>query len=307
MGLSRDESIAACAIAGFGATLVAWARWREAADRARFADMTHRQPPAETLAALSKHRWLALRHRLVKNVVAPRTLERSFDAIRAAFAPQQVDYTNSAYGLNHWALSCFMEYTNGVAANAVNLEVGAPLRGVCEHILRECDAAFLTWYAELHPVPRGARRKLHRMQSFVTRYRPNPDETHLPRHIDGANVSGSLVLGLPTFDAFGGGGLTVWDGDREREIFEYPVGVGEGAMLDSAVWHQSNPITSGERWVIVIFYQVADTRDDGSPVGRKDATGKRGKGGAGGAAEGASAEERASAVRTAATRHAIAT
>ena len=27
-------------------------------------------------------------------------------------------------------------------------------------------------------------------------------------------------------------------------------------MLDSRVWHQSNAITHGERWVIVIFYEV---------------------------------------------------
>ena len=54
----------------------------------------------------------------------------------------------------------------------------------------------------------------------MTRYRPNPDETHLPRHIDGANVDGSLVLGLPTYSAFGeSGGVTVWDGENDVETF----------------------------------------------------------------------------------------
>ena len=89
---------------------------------------------------------------------------------------------------DHWKLSCFMEYSNGVAAGRIDLAKGAPMLAACAGILGECDAAFLRWYATLHPVPRGAARALTRLQSFVTRYRPNPDETHLPRHIDGANV-----------------------------------------------------------------------------------------------------------------------
>ena len=37
------------------------------------------------------------------------------------FAPQQVDYSNTAYGKDHWKLSCFMQYTNGVAAGGRGL------------------------------------------------------------------------------------------------------------------------------------------------------------------------------------------
>ena len=62
------------------------------------------------------------------------------------------------------------------------------------------------------PVAVGATRTLSRLQSFVTRYTSTPDETHLPRHIDGAAVDGSLVLGLPTYKRFTGGGLTVSTG-----------------------------------------------------------------------------------------------
>eukprot|EP00965_Chrysotila_dentata_P196099 6177383-Pleurochrysis_carterae.AAC.2 len=127
---------------------------------------------------------------------------------------------------------------------------------VCCDVLRECDDIFLRWYEQSHPCPKTATRSLTRLQSFVTRYTPKPEETHLPRHIDGANVDGSLVLGLPTHEAFEGGGLTVWDGDGESEVFRYPVGVGDVCLLDSRVWHQSNPVLSGERWVIVIFYQA---------------------------------------------------
>lgn len=186
-----------------------------------------------------------------------------------------MDYSNTAYGKDHWKLSCFMEYSNGVAAGRIDLAKGAPMLAACAGILGECDAAFLRWYATLHPVPRGAERALTRLQSFVTRYRPNPDETHLPRHIDGANVDGSLVLSLPTYEAFEGGGLTVWDGDGEREVFEYPLAAGDAAMLDSRVWHQSNPITAGERWVIVVFYQVRDS--GGAAAAKPAAAGARAK------------------------------
>ena len=100
----------------------------------------------------------------------------------------------------------------------------------------------------------------------MTRYRPSPDETHLPRHIDGANIDGSLVLGLPTYSAFGdSGGLTVWDGENEAEEFVYPVASGDVCLLDTRVWHQSNPIAAGERWVLVIFYEVRTTKPDGTP------------------------------------------
>ena len=210
----------------------------------------------QTRANLDRHRWLPLRHAIIHDVAISK-LEACFDEIRAAFSPQQVDYKNTAYGKNHWNLSCFMEYTNGVASKGIDLDKGVPLMGVCAEVLAECDEVFLKWYDSVHPRLSSTKRTLHRMQSFVTRYRPSPDETHLPRHIDGANVDGSLVLGLPTYDAFDdSGGLTVWDGENDAEEFRYPVAAGDACMLDSRVWHQSNPITHGERWVIVIFYEV---------------------------------------------------
>lgn len=238
---------------GGGLALAGLAR-RRRGRRPTFAPMAT-APPPETQALLDRRRWLALRHTIHK--IDPAMLEDAFDAIRAAFAPQQVDYSNTAYKKNHWALSCFMQYTSGVAASKVDLSAGAPMMAACGHILDKCDEVFLSWYGGVHPCPRRATRKLHRAQSFVTRYRPNPEETHLPRHIDGANVSGSVVLGLPTYDSFGEtGGLTVWDGENDGEVFRYPVACGDACLLDSRVWHQSNPIESGERWVIVVFYQV---------------------------------------------------
>ncbi len=258
-----------------------------------FAPMVSTLPPS-TVAALTRHRWLALRHTCIARAVDAAMLERAFDAIRDAFTPQQVDYSNTAYGKNHWKLSCFMQYSNGVAAGSVDLAAGAPMLEVCGPILAACDAVFLPWWETLHPCPRGAARELVRLQSFVTRYRPSPDETHLPRHIDGANVDGSLVLGLPTYSAFGdSGGLTVWDGENEAEEFVYPVAAGDAALLDSRVWHQSNPIAFGERWVLVIFYEVRTIKADGTVV-KATAPG----GGKAASADAAgSAEARAQAVR----------
>jgi len=225
------------------------------------------ESPASTVAAIARDRWLPLRHKAAARAIEPAVLESAFEAIRGAFSPQQVDYSNTAYGKDHWKLSCFMQYSNGVAASRINLAAGAPMFEACAGILGLCDEIFLPWWETLHPRPRGATRELVRLQSFVTRYRPSPDETHLPRHIDGANVDGSLVLGLPTYSAFGdSGGLTVWDGENEAEEFVYPVAAGDVCLLDSRVWHQSNPISHGERWVIVIFYEVLTTKADGTVV-----------------------------------------
>ena len=229
---------------------------RARARRRRFAPNTARRP-SSTTAALERHRWLALRHSVIRGALDARLLEEVFDEIVSSFSPQQVDYSNTTYGKDHWNLSCFMQYTNGVAAGKVDLRAGERLMTVCAPILAACDDVFLRWYETLHPKRKTASRSLLRLQSFVTRYRPNPDETHLPRHIDGANVDGSLVLGLPSHAGFGGGGLTVWDGDGDREVFEYPdIGAGDACVLDARVWHQSNPVSSGERWVVVIFYQA---------------------------------------------------
>lgn len=267
----------ALTLSAAAAGVVALLLWRARRDAARrkagccgakyFAPMVGGVVDAPTQAALDRHRWLPLRHAIVKDGVAVSKLEAAFDDIRAAFAPQQVDYSNTAYAKNHWNLSCFMQYTNGVAAGGINLAAGEPMFKVCESILADCDACFLEWFDKIHPRAKDATRKLIRMQSFVTRYLPTPDESHLPRHIDGANVDGSLVLGLPTYSEFGAsGGLTVWDGENDAEVFKYPVAAGEVCLLDSRVWHQSNPISHGERWVVVIFYEVETVRADGKRV-----------------------------------------
>lgn len=244
----------AVALAGVAVYL---ARRRRLRRPAYASQVTCSDVPPATRAALDRHRWLPLRHRAVRAALDERALERSFGAMRGAFLPQQVDYSNTAYAKDHWQLSCFMQYSGGVAAGKIDLGAGADLLAAASPPLVACDAVFLAWYDETHPyLPSKSSRRLERLQSFVTRYRATKDETHLPRHIDGAGVDGSLVLGLPSAPGFGGGGLTVWDGEAEAEAFDYPLGAGDVCLLDSRVWHQSNPVTWGERWVLVIFYRV---------------------------------------------------
>ena len=139
-----------------------------------------RTAPAATLAALCRERWLALRHAVLDDAVPVSVLEGCFDAMEQAFAPQQVAYTNSAYGKNHWALSCFMEYSHGVATGHVDLSRGEALLKVMRPTLGLCDETFLQWYAKAHPLPRGGHRELTRLQSFVTRYTPRRDEVKTP-------------------------------------------------------------------------------------------------------------------------------
>lgn len=262
---ASSELVAACVAAIVAVAIIRRAQGRK--HGRRFAKMLGGVIDPTTRAALDRHRWLQLRHAIVPGGVDVHKLEAAFDEIRSAFAPQQVDYSNTAYAKNHWKLSCFMEYTNGVAAGGIDLAAGQRMYRACADILQDCDACFLKWYDQLHPRARDSTRTLVRMQSFVTRYLPTPDESHLPRHIDGADVDGSLVLGFPTYSEFGdSGGLTVWDGEDDAEVFRYPVAAGEVCLLDSRVWHQSNPITHGERWVLVIFYQVKTVRPDGRPV-----------------------------------------
>ena len=78
----------------------------------------------------------------------------------------------------------------------------------------------------------------------------------LLQHVDGVQIDASIVIGLPTDKQWEGGGLTVWDGKPERQQFDYSMPPGSACFLDRMVWHQANPVTSGERWALVIFYKV---------------------------------------------------
>ena len=84
--------------------------------------------------------------------------------------------------------------------------------------------------------------------TFVTRYTPAPNEQSLLKHVDGAGkVDGSVVVALPidkwsqpasenSFVGYGGG-LTFWDGKRDKETGErceidYDMNCGDVAFID---------------------------------------------------------------------------
>ena len=212
----------------------------------------------------------------------PRFLEELFPRIKAAFAPHTVKYNNTNTYIKQddagkagtggtqehveWKVSSYLELDASlggqmqkqVACNMQLLEVSMPM-------LDACDRQFSDWYrAKKGP---DAIHKLVRLQSFITRYRVNPDESAgLLRHIDGVQVDGSLILALHTDSEWrgNGGGVTVWEGPEEDEVqWDYAMNPGDICFLDNYVWHQGNPITAGERWVLVIFYrtkQVKGTR-----------------------------------------------
>ena len=102
MPASRHTDVRTGAILSAGVATLAvlfWVRRRRDPHNPAFAKQaTCEDVPASTRAALEKERWLPLKHTAIRAAVDPAELNRTFRAITEAFAPQQVDYTNSAYG-----------------------------------------------------------------------------------------------------------------------------------------------------------------------------------------------------------------
>lgn len=190
------------------------------------------------------------RHVLVKHALQPEYLQRLFPDIKRAFKPQPIDYTKkvgySRY--RNWKISCYLrawpQWTPRIAPHM-------PLVDVLDPILDDCVAQFKVWYNDLW----GLREsEVIIMNSFVTRYRTEEGETQLKKHVDGRHVDGSVILALPTDCPFEGGKLTVWE-KRKGTLneFEYAMKPGDMIFLDNMIWHQAHPITSGERWALVLF------------------------------------------------------
>lgn len=90
--ISTMNLLEARVLVGMGVAAVAIlgrAFYRQALFRSRFARIRC-ELPMQTQRALQKHRWHKLRHGMLKGVISERELELAFDAIRAAFSPQQV-------------------------------------------------------------------------------------------------------------------------------------------------------------------------------------------------------------------------
>lgn len=169
--------------------------------------------------------------------------------MKAAYMQQPLDYgRNSRYGAN-WRISCYLVTMDNWKPK---IEAHQPMVDCLEGVMHECVASFERWYCELK---RLESTKASVMNAFVTRYKPVQDEDQLEKHIDGANVDGSVVLALPTDDPFEGGKLLVWDGKPQKEL-SYEMASGDLIFLDNAVFHQAKPITCGTRWALVLFLRL---------------------------------------------------
>lgn len=132
------------------------------------------------------------------------------------------------------------------------IEAHEPMVRCLGTVMESCRRSFEIWYSKRNSLPSV---EVSVMNAFVTRYRPEAEEDQLKKHIDGANVDGSVILALPTDDPFEGGNLIVWDGKPQQEL-TYQMRPGDLLFLENAVWHQAKPITSGERWALVLFLRI---------------------------------------------------
>lgn len=190
-----------------------------------------------------------LHHELMPGVVPAAELEARLPAMKEAYCQQPLDYGgHSRYG-DTWRISCYMVVMESWKPK---IEPHEPMVKCMTPIMDQCTEAFGHWYCRLRGLPSV---NVHVMNAFVTRYQAVEDEDQLKKHIDGANVDGSVVLALPTDDPFEGGALHVWDGKPQQE-FVYHMRPGDALFLDNAVWHQAMPITSGTRWALVLFLRL---------------------------------------------------
>ncbi|KAJ8601321.1 hypothetical protein CTAYLR_007224 [Chrysophaeum taylorii] len=212
--------------------------------KALVAWLESRHTPLETCAP----KRARLRHALVRGALDGATLRAKFDAMQAAYAQQPLDYgQHSRYG-NKWRISCYLVVLERWKPK---IQPHRPMVDCMDDVMRACVALFEAWYAA-HAQP----AKASVMNCFVTRYRPHADEDQLEKHVDGANVDGSVILALPTDDPFDGGALKVWD-DRPKREFHYPdMRPGDAILLDARVWHQALPITAGTRYAMVLFLKL---------------------------------------------------
>lgn len=209
------------------------------------------------------------KHACISSAIPSEVIQEVFANIMQAFKPMRVKYknTNPHYTVSEkstgsetkytWKSSCWMEVDEHMGGGMQKkIKPDPAMLEVTQKLLSTCDKVFRKWYEDLHG--QSSIYELKRLQSFITRYRPYKNEDGLLRHIDGAQVDGSVILGLPTTDPFEGGGVTVWEGTPgvDEKSWSYPILPGDICCLDNFVFHQGNPITKGERWSLVIFYRT---------------------------------------------------
>eukprot|EP00928_Gymnodinium_smaydae_P037201 TRINITY_DN25864_c0_g2_i2.p1 TRINITY_DN25864_c0_g2~~TRINITY_DN25864_c0_g2_i2.p1 ORF type:complete len:342 (+),score=61.35 TRINITY_DN25864_c0_g2_i2:55-1026(+) len=198
-----------------------------------------------------ERRGLHFGHELCRGVIARKRLDALFPEIKDNYVQQPLDYgRNSRYG-DKWRISCYLVVMENWKPK---IQPHEPMLRCLGPVMHECVAKFEQWYCTMRCYQPGSRR-FSVMNAFVTRYRPIHEEDQLKKHIDGANVDGSVILALPTDDPFEGGALHVWDGKPKQELV-YTMAPGDCMFLDTRIWHQAKPITSGTRWALVLFLRL---------------------------------------------------
>mmetsp|Transcript_850 Transcript_850/g.2406 ORF Transcript_850/g.2406 Transcript_850/m.2406 type:complete len:283 (-) Transcript_850:77-925(-) len=190
-----------------------------------------------------------LRHELVQGGVNLDLLTALLPSMVEAYVPQPLDYGENSRYADKWRISCYLQVKEDWKPH---VDAHEPMWLCMGVVLEQCVNAFVSWHCSRHNL---SSEEAIVMNSFVTRYRPMPEEDQLKKHIDGANVHGSFILALPTDDEFNGGTLHVWD-DKPEQEFVYSMQPGDLLFLERAVWHQATAITSGTRWALVAFLEL---------------------------------------------------
>lgn len=209
-----------------------------------------------------------MRHLVLKEAISTEYLDSLFPALLEHFKPQTVVYNGGIANIKEWKISCYLEVMEG---GVPTTEPSVELLQLFQPLLDSCNDLFLYWFRQksaCNRVPAKKDASCSRLMTFITRYTPAPGEQALLKHVDGAGkVDGSIVVALPV-DRWSapesensfvghGGGLTFWDGPRGKpNEVHYDTRSGDVAFIDRGVWHQADPITSGTRWALVIFYRV---------------------------------------------------
>lgn len=200
-------------------------------------------------SVVAKGKNVGLRHVLIAEALPREEIKALLPAVEAAYAQQPLDYgRNSRYG-DKWRISCYLVVLEKWKPK---IEPHMPMVECMSPTMHRVNELFAKWYCQLKGL---ASIDVKAMNAFVTRYRPVEHEDQLEKHIDGANVDGSVILALGTNDPFDGGDLRVWDG-KPTEEFVYSMQPGDVLFLDHAVWHQGCPITRGTRWALVLFLRL---------------------------------------------------
>ena len=187
-----------------------------------------------------------MKHALFPAAIPSDYLEGIFPEMKRSYKP--ADLTYGKY--KRWNLSCYCEVWEGWTPKT---PPHPPMAAAMKETLALSKDIFTKWYCERNGLEEC---EVITMNSFVTRYSPEPGKSELGKHVDGRKVDGSLILALPTDEPFDWPGLKVWDGKRgAKKEYLYTMKPGDVCVLDNMVWHHALPITSGRRYALVCFYK----------------------------------------------------